>query len=149
MTDQTYWMQQALRLARQAESEGEVPVGAVIVLDNKIIGEGWNRPIKSADATAHAEIQALRMACAKVNNYRRPGATMYVTLEPCLMCAGALIHARIETLVYGADEPKTGAAGSNIDAFQLTNLNHRVKLEGGVLADECSALLKQFFQSRR
>lgn len=149
MTDQTYWMQQALRLARQAESEGEVPVGAVIVLDNKIIGEGWNRPIKSADATAHAEIQALRMACAKVNNYRLPGATMYVTLEPCLMCAGALIHARIETLVYGADEPKTGAAGSNIDAFQLTNLNHRVKLEGGVLADECSALLKQFFQSRR
>lgn len=149
MTDHSYWMQQALRLARQAESEGEVPVGAVIVLDNTIIGEGWNRPINSADATAHAEIQALRMACAKLNNYRLPGATMYVTLEPCLMCAGALIHARIDTLVYGAAEPKTGAAGSNIHAFELTNLNHRVKVEGGVLADECSALLKEFFQSRR
>lgn len=149
MTDHAYWMQQALRLARQAESEGEVPVGAVIVLDDTIIGEGWNRPIKSADATAHAEIQALRMACAKVNNYRIPGATMYVTLEPCLMCAGALIHARLQTLVYGADEPKTGVAGSNIDAFQLANLNHRVKVEGGILAEECSLLLKQFFKSRR
>lgn len=143
------WMQRALELAQQAEAEGEVPVGAVIVLDNKIIGEGWNQPISSNDATAHAEIIALRQACDLMQNYRLPGADMYITLEPCVMCAGALVHARINKVIYATAEPKTGAAGSCVDVFTLPNLNHRVVCETGMLAEQSSHLLRQFFRARR
>ncbi len=143
------WMQRALELAQQAEAEGEVPVGAVIVLDNKIIGEGWNQPISSNDATAHAEIIALRQACNFMQNYRLPGADMYITLEPCVMCAGALVHARINKVIYATAEPKTGAAGSCVDVFTLPNLNHRVVCETGMLAEQSSHLLRQFFRARR
>lgn len=146
---QQYWMARALELARHAESEGEVPVGAVIVLDNEIIGEGWNQPISSLDATAHAEIIALRQACENQQNYRLPGACMYVTLEPCVMCAGALVHARIDTLYYATNEPKTGAAGSCVDVFNLPNLNHRVRCQSGLLAEQSSQLLRAFFRARR
>lgn len=149
MSDQRQWMQRALELAQQAEAEGEVPVGAVIVLDNKIIGEGWNQPISSKDATAHAEIIALRQACDAMQNYRLPGAEMYITLEPCVMCAGALVHARINKVIYATAEPKTGAAGSCVDVFSLPNLNHRVVCETGMLAEQSSQLLRQFFRARR
>lgn len=142
-------MSRALALARHAEAAGEVPIGAVIVLDGACIGEGWNQPIGSVDATAHAEIVALRHACRRLDNYRLPGATMYVTLEPCIMCAGALVHARIDRLVYATEETKTGAAGSNIDVFSLPRLNHRVRVEHGVLAQPCSDLLRAFFRERR
>ncbi|SFJ79342.1 tRNA adenosine(34) deaminase TadA [Methylophaga sulfidovorans] len=144
-----YWMQRALALARNAEIEGEVPVGAVIVLDNQVIGEGWNQPIASQDATAHAEIIALRQACQTMKNYRLPGADIYITLEPCIMCAGALIHARIARCIYATAEPKTGAAGSCIDAFALPNLNHRVECKTDILREESSQLIKQFFKARR
>lgn len=149
MSDDTRWMQRALALAQHAEAQGEVPVGAVIVLDGQIIGEGWNQPISGQDSTAHAEIMALRQACQNLNNYRLPGADMYVTLEPCVMCAGALVHARIRRLFYATAEPKTGAAGSCVDVFSLPNLNHRVELSSGLLADESSQLLRRFFRARR
>jgi len=149
MSDTAQWMQRALELAKYAEAEGEVPVGAVIVLNNKIIGEGWNQPISSKDATAHAEIVALRQACEFMQNYRLPAADMYITLEPCVMCAGALIHARINRVIYATSEPKTGAAGSCVDIFKLPNLNHRVICESGLLAAESSQLLRQFFRARR
>jgi len=149
MTDDVAWMSQALVLAQQAELQGEVPVGAVIVRDNEIIGKGWNQPILSHDPTAHAEIQALRAACQHENNYRLPGATLYVTLEPCLMCAGALVHARIERVVFAATEPKTGAAGSCFDIFNNHKLNHHVVCDSGVLAEQSGELLRQFFRSRR
>lgn len=149
MSDDQHWMQRALELARHAEAEGEVPVGAVIVLDNEIIGEGWNHPISGQDATAHAEIMALRQACESQQNYRLPGADIYVTLEPCVMCAGALVHARIRRLVYATSEPKTGAAGSCVDVFSLPNLNHRLQCESGLLAEESSELLRTFFRARR
>ena len=144
-----YWMQRALELARNAEANGEVPVGAVIVLDDRMIGEGWNQPIAGQDATAHAEIMALRQACQTMQNYRLPGADIYITLEPCLMCAGALIHARIARCIYATPEPKTGAAGSCIDAFSLPNINHRVECKTGILQEESSQLIKQFFKARR
>ena len=147
--DDTHWMQHALRLAERAAAEGEVPVGAVVVCADRLLGEGWNQPISTHDATAHAEIQALRSACQHENNYRLPQATMYVTLEPCLMCAGAMIHARIQRLVYATPEPKTGAAGSCIDAFSLPNLNHRTQTESGVCAEHSAELLRQFFRARR
>ncbi|THK41532.1 tRNA adenosine(34) deaminase TadA [Methylophaga sp. SB9B] len=143
------WMRQALLLAQQAEQLGEVPVGAIIVLDDQIIGSGWNQPISQHDPTAHAEIIALRAACLQQQNYRLPNATMYITLEPCIMCAGAIVHARIERVVFAAAEPKTGAAGSCFDVFNTPQLNHRVKCEGGLLADESSAILKTFFRSKR
>lgn len=149
MSDETRWMQRALTLAQRAEAEGEVPVGAVIVLNDAIIGEGWNQPISANDATAHAEIIALRQACELMNNYRLPGADMYITLEPCLMCAGALVHARINKVIYATAEPKTGAAGSCIDIFTLPNLNHRVSSESGMLAEQSSQLLRQFFRAKR
>ncbi len=142
-------MRRALALARRAEAAGEVPVGAVVVRGGEVLGEGWNRPIARRDPTAHAEIVALRAAAAAAGNYRLPGATLYVTLEPCLMCAGALVHARLSRLVYGAQDPKTGAAGSRLDAFALPFLNHRVEVTGGVLAAECGSLLKAFFAARR
>jgi len=149
MNEDIRWMSQALALAQQAELQGEVPVGAVIVRDNEIIGQGWNQPIVSHDPTAHAEIQALRAACQHENNYRLPGATLYVTLEPCIMCAGALIHARVERIVFAASEPKAGAAGSCFDIFNNDKLNHQVICENGILAEQSGELLRQFFRARR
>ncbi|OUR64883.1 tRNA-specific adenosine deaminase [Methylophaga sp. 42_25_T18] len=149
MSDDVRWMAQALALAQQAELQGEVPVGAIIVRDGEILGEGWNKPIMSHDPTAHAEIQALRAACQQENNYRLPGATLYVTLEPCVMCAGALIHARIERIVFAATEPKTGAAGSCFDIFNNDKLNHRIICDSGVLATQSGELLRNFFRARR
>jgi len=149
MKNDQYWMAHALDLAKKAEEQGEVPVGAVIIRDDNILGEGWNQPITQHDSTAHAEIQALRAACAHVENYRLPGATLYVTLEPCIMCAGAIIHARIERVVYATKEPKTGAVGSCFDIFNTQQLNHYVHCEHGVLADESTQLLQDFFKSRR
>jgi len=149
MIDDKKWMQRALELARQAGSEGEVPVGAVVVLNDECIGEGWNRPIASHDPSAHAEIIALRAAAASLGNYRLPGAALYVTLEPCVMCAGAVIQARVARVVFGAHDPKGGAAGSVFDVLNTDRLNHRVDLEGGVLEAECGDLLRSFFQGRR
>ena len=130
-------MRRALELARRAEAEGEVPVGAVVVLDGKIVGEGWNRPISSADPTAHAEIQAMRAAATTMSNYRIPGATLYVTLEPCEMCVGAMFHARIARTVFGATDPKKKI------------LKRQTVIEGGLMAEECGALLSGFFAARR
>lgn len=143
------WMREALALAQRAESEGEVPVGAVVVRDGAVIGRGWNRTIALSDPAAHAEILALREAGARAGNYRLPDCTLYVTLEPCAMCVGAMIHARIERLVYGAHDPKTGAAGGRFDLLNLPAHNHRLSCEGGVLADECGESLQGFFRSRR
>ena len=143
------WMEHALRRARHAEAEGEVPVGAVLVRDGAVIGEGWNRPIGAHDPTAHAEIQALRDAAARVGNYRLPDSTLYVTLEPCPMCAGAMVHARVHRVVFGAFDPRSGAAGSVVDLLRSPQLNHQAEVEGGVLAEACSDLLKAFFRLRR
>jgi len=143
------WMRYALTLAQQAAQQEEVPVGAVIVRDNVVIGEGWNRPVTTSDPTAHAEVVALRDAATRIGNYRLTGATLYVTLEPCLMCAGAMVHARIGRLVFGACDPKRGAINSTTHAFETQGLNHRVELEGGVLAEESAALLQGFFRVRR
>jgi len=144
-----FWMQRAIELARLAESCGEVPVGAVLVKDDRIIGEGYNSPISEKDPTAHAEIRALREAAQHMGNYRLLNTSLYVTLEPCLMCVGAIVHARIGEVIFGATEPKTGAAGSVFDVLTSPAHNHRVELRGGVLADECAQLLKDFFQQRR
>ena len=145
-----HWMARALDLARHAESaEGEVPVGAVIVLDGKLVGEGWNRNIAASDPTAHAEVLALRDAGRRLGNYRFPGAELYVTLEPCAMCAMALLHARVKRVVYGARDPKAGAAGSVIDVFASAALNHHTRVEGGLLADDSGAVLRSFFAERR
>lgn len=149
MSNDEQWMAHALSLAKQAELQGEVPVGAVIVRDDTILGEGWNKPIVSNDPTAHAEIQALRAACNQADNYRLPGATLYITLEPCIMCAGAIVHARIERVVFATSEPKTGAAGSCLDIFNIPQLNHHVICEQGILAEQSSELLRNFFRSRR
>jgi tRNA(adenine34) deaminase len=146
--DETF-MRHALKLAALAEDDGEVPVGAVIVREGEIIGEGWNRPIANHDPSAHAEIMALRDAALNAENYRLPNTTLYVTLEPCSMCAGAIIHARVQRVVYGANDPKGGAAGSAFDILGTAKLNHKVEVEGGLLADECSEMLKTFFQKRR
>ncbi|MGD2117012.1 MAG: tRNA adenosine(34) deaminase TadA [Chromatiales bacterium] len=144
------FMQQALDLARQAESHGEVPVGAVLVLDGEVIGEGWNQPISAHDPTAHAEIMALRDAGRRVGNYRLPGTTLYVTLEPCPMCAGAIVHARVERVVYAASDPKSGAAGSVFDLLPSDQrFNHFTRVDGGVLAEPASTMLSEFFQNRR
>jgi len=148
MSDE-HFMQRALELARQGQAEGEVPVGAVVVLDGQVIGEGWNRPITASDPTAHAEIQALRRAAQYADNYRLTGATLYVTLEPCTMCVGAMFHARIARVVYGARDPKTGSAGSVVNLFSEPRLNHHATLTGGVLAKESGALLSAFFAARR
>jgi len=142
-------MREALLLARQAEAAGEVPVGALLVQDDVLLGSGWNQPIGAHDPTAHAEVMALRAAAAAAGNYRLTGATLYVSLEPCAMCAGAMVHARVARLVYGASDPKTGAAGSVMDITRHTALNHRMEVTGGVLAEECSSLLKDFFARRR
>ncbi len=142
-------MDYALGLAERASRQDEVPVGAVIVRDDELIGEGWNQPISSNDPTAHAEIVALRAAAHRLENYRLTGATLYVTLEPCLMCAGAMIHARIERLVFGASDPKRGAVNSTGHVFESRGLNHRVQTEGGVMSEQCSRRLQAFFQARR
>jgi tRNA(adenine34) deaminase len=144
-----YWMQQALELARKAESAGEVPVGAVLVKDGQLIAEGWNQPILSHDATSHAEIMAMREAGKKLDNYRLIDTTMYVTLEPCSMCVGAMIHARVSTVVYGAPEPRTGALGGAFNLLQANQHNHIFDVVSGVMADESKTLLQNFFQSRR
>ena len=146
--DETY-MRRALDLARHAQEAGEVPVGALVVLDGEIIGEAWNQPIVAHDPTAHAEIMALRAAAVRARNYRLPGATLYVTLEPCAMCAGAMVHARIARVVYGAADPKTGAAGSVFNLLETTELNHRAQVTRGVLAQECGKMLRDFFQAKR
>lgn len=142
-------MSHALDLAREAERAGEVPVGAVIVKDGAIVGEGWNRPIGTHDPTAHAEIIALRAAARTLGTYRLLDTTLYVTLEPCAMCAGAMVHARVKRLVFAARDPRAGAAGSVFNIVQHEALNHRLTVEGGILADECSALLRGFFLARR
>lgn len=142
-------MRLALEQAAHAGAAGEVPVGAVVVCDGQVIGRGYNRPILAADPTAHAEVVALRDAAARVGNYRLPGCTLYVTLEPCIMCAGAMMHARLARVVYGATDPKTGACGSVLNPFAEARINHHTEVTGGVLADECGALLRGFFQARR
>lgn len=143
------WMRVALAEAARAKAAGEVPVGAVVVHDGQVIGAGFNQPISSVDPTAHAEIIALREAARTIANYRLTGATLYVTVEPCLMCIGALVHARIGLLVYGAPEPKAGAVASTIRAHELPSLNHRVEVLGGVLEDDCRAIIQEFFRERR
>lgn len=142
-------MQAALELAREAQQVGEVPVGAVIVKDDVIVSRGWNHPISARDPTAHAEIAALREAAEALGNYRLLNTTLYVTLEPCAMCAGAMVHARVQRLVFGAVDPRAGAAGSIFDIVRAPQLNHRLEVTGGVLADECGELLKRFFELRR
>ena len=144
-----YWMRHALLLAARAEAEGEVPVGAVLVRDGEVIGEGWNCPIGTHDPSAHAEIQALRAAGAFEQNYRLPGVSLYVTLEPCLMCAGAIFQARLSRVVFGAKEPKTGVAGSTLNLFDNAQLNHHTQCEGGVLEIFCAEKLSSFFAKRR
>lgn len=142
-------MQAALEQAREAQAAGEVPVGAVVVKDGKIIGAGFNAPISRHDPSAHAEMHALRAAGRALGNYRLPGCVLYVTLEPCAMCVGAMLHARIERLVYGAADPKTGACGSVIDLFAEPRLNHHASVTAGVMGAECAALLRDFFAARR
>ncbi len=144
------WMRRALALARLAEAEGEVPVGAVLVRDGQLLGEGWNRPIGDRDPTAHAEILALRAAGRAASNYRLPDSTLYVTLEPCLMCAGASVHARVARVVFAAPDPKGGACGSVFDILPSdARFNHRTACVGGLLAEEAATLLRGFFQARR
>jgi len=143
------WMCEALKLAQRAEDEGEVPVGAVLVLDNEIIGRGWNRSIQLHDTSAHAEVMALRDAGQTHANYRFPDATLYVTLEPCMMCAGVIVHSRIKRLVYAASDPKTGVIESSEKLLDLDCHNHRVVYQGGTLSDESSQLLKTFFARKR
>ncbi len=139
----------ALEQARKAQAASEVPVGAIVVQDGEIIGAGFNAPISGHDPTAHAEIRALRDAAMRLDNYRLPGCELYVTLEPCAMCVGAILHARIARLIYGTADPKTGACGSVIDLFSEPRLNHHATVTAGVMAEECSALLREFFASRR
>lgn len=143
------WMQHAFTLAKRAEQLGEVPVGAVLVQNDELIAEGWNQPIASHDATAHAEIQAIRKAGLLVQNYRLSDTTLYVTLEPCAMCAGAIVHARIKTVVYAADDPRTGAAKSVFQLLDNPRLNHRCDVISGICAEQSSQMLKAFFAKRR
>ena len=149
MADDEDLMREALAEARRAEAAGEVPVGAVVVVGGEIVARGFNRPIGAVDPTAHAEIVALREAAARAGNYRLTGAELYVTVEPCLMCVGAAVHARVGRVIYGAAEPKAGALGSAVDALAAPGLNHRFEVTGGVLAEDCGALLQAFFRTRR
>lgn len=143
------WMRRALALAKQGAAAGEVPVGAVLVLNNEVIGEGFNQPILNNDPSAHAEIQALRAGALKLSNYRLLDTTLYVTLEPCMMCAGAMVHARINRVVYAANDPKAGAVVTKMQLLDQPFLNHRVTHEGGVMGEECGAMLSGFFRGRR
>jgi len=147
--DDAQWMRHALALAQRAEAEGEVPVGAVLVHDGVVVGEGWNRPIAQHDPTAHAEIVALRAAAQHLQNYRLPETTLYVTLEPCVMCAGAILHARVARVVYGAPDPKGGAAGGVYNVLCEQRLNHVVDVTPGCMAEESANLLQTFFRGRR
>lgn len=144
-----HFMQAALEQARLGAEQGEVPVGAVLVQDGEIIGRGFNCPISTSDPSAHAEMVAIRAAAQALDNYRLPGSTLYVTLEPCSMCAGLIVHARVQRVVYGATEPKAGVAISRGEFFSQAFLNHRVLVEGGVLAEECGTVLSEFFRARR
>lgn len=148
MSDSEF-MARALELAREAERAGEVPVGAVIVKDGVIVGEGWNRPISTSDPTAHAEIVAMRAAAQKLQTYRLLDTTLYVTLEPCPMCAGAMVHSRVKRLVYAATDPRAGAAGTIFNIVQHPSLNHRVECAAGLMGEECGTMLRAFFQGRR
>jgi tRNA(adenine34) deaminase len=148
-TGHEVFMRAALEQARLAAQAGEVPVGAVLVIDDEVAGAGFNQPIGTHDPTAHAEIIAIRAAAARVGNYRLTGATLYVTVEPCLMCVGAMVHARIGTVVFGAPEPKAGAVVSTLAAHELPSLNHRMAAVGGVLEDECREVIQAFFRERR
>ena len=147
--DDQKWMRHALTLAQRSSDEGEVPVGAVLVKQGQLIAEGWNQPIAHHDASAHAEIMAIRAAGRALQNYRLPETTLYVTLEPCTMCAGAMIHARIGRLVFAAADPRTGTAGSAIDLFSQDYHNHKIEVTGGVMQSECGQLLKDFFRGKR
>jgi tRNA(adenine34) deaminase len=148
MSDE-HWMREALKLAKNAGASGEVPVGAIVVLNDSMVGSGFNQPIQTQDPTHHAEVMAIRQACAKLNNYRLAGCELFVTVEPCMMCAGACVHARISRLVFGATEPKAGAVISQSQALAAPHLNHKVATLGGVLEQQCSALMTEFFDSRR
>jgi tRNA(adenine34) deaminase len=143
------FMQQALEQAKLASEAGEVPVGAVLVRDGQVISTGFNRPIGNCDPSAHAEMMALRAAAQDESNYRLPGTTLYVTLEPCTMCAGAMLHARVERVVFGATDPKTGAAGSVLNVFLEKQINHQTQVEGGIMGEECGQILRDFFKERR
>ena len=143
------FMQQALSQAKLAAAAGEVPVGAVLVRDGQVISTGFNRPITNSDPSAHAEMMALRAAAQSESNYRLPGTTLYVTLEPCTMCAGAMLHARVGRVVFGASDPKTGAAGSVLNIFSEKQINHQTQVEGGIMGEECGQLLRDFFKERR
>ena len=143
------FMMQALEQAKLAAQEGEVPVGAVLVQHGKVISKAFNRPISNHDPSAHAEMLALRSAAGEIENYRLPGSTLYVTLEPCVMCAGAMLHARVDRVVFGARDPKTGAAGSAVDIFSINQLNHQTTVDGGILESECGQVLRDFFKERR
>ena len=147
--DEEHFMRRALALAGQAGEGGEVPVGAVLVLDGRVVGEGRNRMIEAADPTAHAEIEALRAACGSTGNYRLPGTELFVTLEPCAMCAGALVLARVARVVFSAHDPRSGAAGSVFNVLHNKSLNHRCEVQSGLLEEESAELLRAFFQSRR
>jgi tRNA(adenine34) deaminase len=143
------FMQQAIEQAHLAAIAGDVPVGAVLVRDGQVISKAFNKPITNHDPSAHAEMLALRQAALAEQNYRLPGTTLYVTLEPCAMCAGAMLHARVDRIVFGAPDPKTGAAGSVVDLFAIKQINHQTSIEGGIMGDECGQLLKNFFKERR
>ena len=149
MPSDELWMEEALRCAQRALDIEEVPVGAVVVCDGKIVGRGWNRNIRDCDPTAHAEIVALRQACAAVGNHRLGECELFVTIEPCAMCAGAMIHARIQRLVYGADDPKAGAVHSRMQVLNHSQVNHKIEVHGGVLAGRSAELLQAFFRERR
>jgi tRNA(adenine34) deaminase len=143
------FMQQALDQDKLAAAAGEVPVGAVLVRDGQVISTGFNQPITNSDPSAHAEMMALRAAAQSESNYRLPGTTLYVTLEPCTMCAGAMLHARVERVVFGASDPKTGAAGSVLNVFSEKQINHQTQVEGGIMGEECGQVLRDFFKERR
>ena len=149
MNTHEFYMRAALEEARKGFDAGEVPVGAVVVADGRIIGRGFNQPIGGHDPTAHAEVVTIRAAAREIGNYRLVGSTLYVTIEPCLMCVGAMVHARVETLVFGAPEPKAGAVVSTCRAHELPSLNHRIEVLGGVLEEDCRAIIQEFFKGRR
>ena len=148
-TEDQAFMERAMDLARMAEAAGEVPVGAVVVKSGQVVGEGWNRPISTRDPSAHAEMIAMRAAAAPLDNYRLLDTTLYVTLEPCAMCAGAMVHARVKRLIYAATDPRAGAAGSIFNIVQHAALNHRIETRSGLMAVECAGMLRSFFASRR
>ena len=149
MNQDEIYMQRALQLAAKAAAEDEVPVGAVLVIDNEIVGEGYNQVITLSDPSAHAEAQAIRAAGQAIDNYRLVNSTLYVTLEPCAMCAGLITHARVKRLVFGAPDPRTGATGTAIQVLNHSSMNHKVEIEPGVLAEDCGDILRQFFRARR